>query len=286
MTENVYLSVCALYRNDADYLEEWLEFHRLVGVGRFILYNNFSEDDHRKVLAPYIEEQIVTLVEWPRPFFPIKDGMMEALRHCLREYGRHCRWMAFLDIDEFLFSPTGIALPELLVEYENYPGIGVNWAMFGTSGHVTKPPGLVIENYMRRTDNPQHNRRIKSIVQPAQVARCSLGPHYFFYKDGPAVDENKNPIVADFTDSVSFSRLRINHYWSKSEEEVRRKLDRWEDAGGNAWTPRPWNFFEQRDARFNEHPDDTILMYLPALKEALANRAQAREPGVAPGRDG
>ena len=35
---------------------EWVEFHRLVGVERFFLYNNFSEDNHMEVLAPYIEE--------------------------------------------------------------------------------------------------------------------------------------------------------------------------------------------------------------------------------------
>ena len=39
---------------------EWIEFHRLVGVERFFLYDNGSTDDHREVLAPYVEEGIVT----------------------------------------------------------------------------------------------------------------------------------------------------------------------------------------------------------------------------------
>ena len=41
-----YLAVCAIYRNEAPYLREWIEFHRLVGVERFFLYNNESTDDH------------------------------------------------------------------------------------------------------------------------------------------------------------------------------------------------------------------------------------------------
>jgi hypothetical protein len=32
-----YLAVCAIYRNEAEFLGEWLEFHRLAGVQRFFL---------------------------------------------------------------------------------------------------------------------------------------------------------------------------------------------------------------------------------------------------------
>src|SRR6185312_2800453 len=35
-----YLAACAIYRDEAEYLAEWLEFHRLVGFERFYLYNN------------------------------------------------------------------------------------------------------------------------------------------------------------------------------------------------------------------------------------------------------
>ena len=47
-----YLAACTIYRDDADYLPEWIEFHRLVGVERFFLYDNGSTDDHLEVLAP------------------------------------------------------------------------------------------------------------------------------------------------------------------------------------------------------------------------------------------
>ena len=49
-----YLAACTIYRDDAAYLAEWIEFHRLMGVERFFLYDNGSTDDHREVLAPYL----------------------------------------------------------------------------------------------------------------------------------------------------------------------------------------------------------------------------------------
>ena len=51
--EQPYLAACTIYRDAASYLAEWIEFHRLLGVERFFLYDNGSTDDHREVLAPY-----------------------------------------------------------------------------------------------------------------------------------------------------------------------------------------------------------------------------------------
>jgi len=274
-----YLSVCAMYRDQAEYLSEWIEFHRLVGAERFFLYDNLSRDDHRKVLEPYIEQGIVTLNDWPKPFFPVKEGMIKAYEHCLEEYGASSRWIAFIDIDEFLFSPTGRLVSELLVDYERWPAVAVNWAMFGTSGHRSKPPGLVIENYLQRTNRAGISRAFKSIVDPSRVARTG-NPHFFRYREGWAVDENGEPLKfsGGKTESVSFSKLRINHYWSKSEEECRKKFDLWEAGGGTAGgKPRRWEFFEAQAEMLNEQRDETILMYLPALRERLASLASGEE---------
>ena len=41
-----------MFHDEASYLREWIEFHRLVGVERFFLYDHESVDDSREVLAP------------------------------------------------------------------------------------------------------------------------------------------------------------------------------------------------------------------------------------------
>src|SRR3954454_3236476 len=131
-----YLSVCAIYLDEAPYLREWIEFHRLVGVERFYMYDHESTDDHLAVLAPYIENGTVVVQEWP-----IQPGQLEAYDHCVATHGDETRWIACIDIDEFLFSPTLRPVSEILPDYEQHPALAVNWAMFGTSGHLTKPEG-------------------------------------------------------------------------------------------------------------------------------------------------
>jgi glycosyl transferase family 92 len=263
-----YLSVCAIYRDEGPYLREWIEFHRLFGVERFYLYNNLSEDDHQEELAPYVADGTVVPFEWP--MFP---GQLQAYDHCLQEQRDESRWIAFIDLDEFLFSPTGQAVSEILPEFEEFPGVGVNCIAYGTSGHKTKPPGLVIENYVRRGVIERRNRIIKSIVDPTRAERSGNEPHYFRYRDfARAVNENKEPIKGSRTETLSCDRLRINHYITRSQEERDRKM-----AGPVAFTgkPKPAEGARERDRPLNEQFDDVIVRFAPAVRDALAARGAA-----------
>jgi hypothetical protein len=255
-----YLSVCAIYRNEAENLREWMEFHRLVGVERFFLYDNGSTDDHREVLAPYIDRGIVVHHDWP--LFP---GQFQAYDHCLEHHRHDSRWIAIHDVDEFLFSPDAATLPEVLVDYERHPAVGVNMMMFGTSGHRTRPPGLVLEQYVKREAAPWPF--IKNIVDPMRTVRC-INAHSFAYTYRTAVDENHEPIGPNRgrTQFTSVARLRINHYYLKSEEEARAKFERPMAIGGL----RPYDF-ETLSRDLNGESDETIVRFVPALREALAS---------------
>jgi len=249
-----YVSVCAIYRDEAPYLREWIEFHRLVGVERFFLYDNLSSDGHRDVLEPYVEQGIVVVHDWP-----LYPGQVEAYGHCVAEHRDDSRWIAFIDIDEYLFSPTGRPLPDVLRDYEDFPGVGVNWALFGPSGHVTKPPGTVVENYVWRLDM-RIGRAVKSVVNPRRAIDCKV--HMFRFDHLSTVDENGYPIGRNWTKSPSYERLRVNHYFTKSVEEYRERRAR---PDVSAWT---------RTAAIPTDPpgerDEAILRYLPELRAALA----------------
>ena len=275
MRAPAYLAACTIYRDDADYLAEWLEFHRLAGVERFFLYDNGSRDHHLDVLAPYLDEGVVTRHEWRAPFLG-RNGRPKALftafEHCAGAHRGDARWIAFLDVDEFLFSPAGAPVPEVLRDFEEFPGVVVSRAEFGPSGHATKPAGLVIESYVERiAPRPDDRTEYKSIVDPRRLAR-TLSAHSFRYTDGLPVDEERravNPLKRMTRKPVVWSRLRVHHYFSRSEEERRRKASMWAEAGSIRRVPAaPLHL--PRAVR-----DETLVAHAPAVREAIA-RAQAR----------
>jgi hypothetical protein len=162
-------------------------------------------------------------------------------------------------------------LPDVLAEYEQWPGVCVNHVDYGPSGHHERPAdGLVIENYLRRvrirTDARVH---YKTIVDPSRTLRC-IGSHGFAFREGHPVDENGCPLEYDnpvWMNPVSMSRLRINHYPMKSIADLRAKQTQWAGAGqgDSRWGPADP---ETLDALYGEY-DDSLLGYAPALREAL-----------------
>ena len=95
-----YLAICAIFKNEAAYLDEWLRFYDLVGVEHFYLYNNDSTDGHLAVLQRWIAAGKVTLHD-----IPGRAVQRLAVHHCLQTYRDQCAWLAHVDLDEFLFSP-------------------------------------------------------------------------------------------------------------------------------------------------------------------------------------
>lgn len=266
-----YLAVAVIAKDEARYIKEFVEFHLLAGVERFYFFDHESKDETRQVLEPYIDSGTVVYfsVSGPKMQFP---AYRKAIRYC-RKY---TRWLALIDADEFLFSPKG-DLKEALSEFEGEAGVGVNWVSFGPSGHDKRPEGLVIQNYKETFKDKDHlfNRHIKSIVDPKKVESIS-SPHYCRYKGGRlAVDENHEPIGNGeygtkgerfaFTEHNSCEKLRINHYITKSYEDLRAKGKRGYPDG------MPNNVFEESVKRFEVplRQDETIQSFVPALKEKM-----------------
>ncbi len=129
-----YLTACLIFKDAASYLDEWIRFHKRVGVEHFYLYDNDSEDNYESVIRRFIERGEITLHKWPGvgQHHPV-------IQHCLDQHRATSRWIAFLDDDEFLFPVAGDDLRETLSQYELFAGVAVSWLLFGSNGHLTPP---------------------------------------------------------------------------------------------------------------------------------------------------
>lgn len=211
------ISACMIFRDEAPYLKEWIEFHRLVGVEHFYLYNNLSQDNYQEVLQPYVNSGIVELIEWNQESHNV--GEWDAIQVAAYNDGfirarEKSKWLTILDSDEFLFPTVENNIPKFLKKYEknkDFGGLLVNWVGFGTSW-VAKIPDdkLMIETLTLCV--PSGNDHFKSIFLTKRVDHvCS--PHYVVYKNGfrhYTPDGGLPPFI-------QIDKIRINHYWSRDE---------------------------------------------------------------------
>jgi Glycosyltransferase family 92 len=287
-----YLSLCCIFKDEAPYLEEWLRFYDLVGVDHFYLYDNQSSDGFAPVLAPWVNAGRATVmgISGPAP-------QKKAYAHCLQTFANDNRWIAFLDMDEFLFSPMKESLKELLLEYETQPGVVANWVMFGPSGHQTKPAGLTTLNYTMRCDtnlrvidkqmlrslnmdpaDPQSYflicSHVKSIVDPRKVVSVQ-SPHHFKYVDDqvPVTAGGQPLVLAPFTFDVQIDRLRVNHYFSRSWEELSRKLSRGRSDIVGKYDPAQ---MIERTRMYDVVPDTTIFPLGLKVQSAMGSGVASR----------
>ena len=128
-------------KDEGKNLEEWLDFHRAVGVEHFYLYDNGSTDNTKELCA----------LQGDISYFYTDMDMcqMSCYFNAVTAFRDQSRWMAFIDLDEFLYSPKG-DLKEQLKGFEQFPGIAVNEVFYGSNGHETRPAYGVLRNYTKR----------------------------------------------------------------------------------------------------------------------------------------
>jgi hypothetical protein len=135
------------------------------------------------------------------------------------------------EIEKNYMNPIFATPCDDIQECDFIGGIGINWHVYGTSGHKTRCPGLLFENYRYRADNECNaNNLIKTICNPRVVSDI-VNPHYVIYiPDYCTVSENGSVIPHAFFFDSAYKKLCINHYKCKSEEEYLEKNKRgWPD---------------------------------------------------------
>lgn len=236
----IYLAVCAIAKNEGAYFDEWIEWHRAQGVEKFYIYDNDSTDNTATVLSKWVSEGVVEYIPWPG-----KKMQLPAYDDCIERHRLDVRWLAFIDLDEFIVPCDGGTVVDFLRTMEDFTALEVNWLIYGSGGEREKREGKVMERFKRHSrDDYFLNRHVKSIVDPRRVA-CMVGCHEAARLSGHSVDTLGRVNTRSFNHrEPAYGALRVNHYAVKSYDEFLEKR-----ARGRARTlsQRGMDYFERYD---------------------------------------
>lgn len=226
-TPRYYLAICAIAKNEGPYFKEWIEWHRGQGVNKFYIYDNESSDGTQDILQPYIESGVVLYKKWPG-----HRKQLAAYDDCLECHRFDARWIAFIDLDEFIVPVKDVSIPQFLSRFEGFAGVEVNWLIYGSGGQKAKTAGTMMERFKQHSVlNHRLNRHVKSIVNPRRVF-AMIGCHEAAKISGYIADSHGQPVKKNFRDrEPQQDIIRINHYAVRSYEEFIEKQARGRASG-------------------------------------------------------
>lgn len=269
------VSICAIFKNEALYLKEWIEYHKIVGVEHFYLYNNNSEDNYEEILKPYIADGSVTFTQWPQ-----NQAQMQCYHNAIERFAPETEWLSFIDIDEFIVPNITDNIYDFLKPFQkNRPVVIAYWRMFGTSGKISRDTNnLVTEDLTICWNKYVDIGKIffNTLFSFDKTEKHSQQLHHYCWaKKGNTVFPPVNifnKICIYGKNAVSNNvkadhfPLQINHYFTKTYNEYLHKK-----AKGDVYfkiNPHDEAYFYRHEMK-NQSTDHHIFKYLIKLKLAL-----------------
>jgi hypothetical protein len=222
------LAVVSMFHNCAPYIKEWVEYHRLLGVDHFWLYDDDSTDDWELELAPFIDSGLVEVFYWHagKPDWTI--GQIKAFQDGLKRGVGIAKWVTLLDQDEFILPMKDKSITECLEKrFSHAAAIYVNWRHFGTS-EITLADREPMLSRLVRCSSKSHPRNAvgKSILRPEWTKIDQLWTQHFCpLTDGFDYVNGDGEKTLTFRGSDLVSNdgkshtdyIRINHYAHRDE---------------------------------------------------------------------
>lgn len=224
-----YVAICAIVKDQGEDLMEWALYHKMIGIDTIYIHDHNSTIPLINEVLPLVKSGVVeyTYFKDPPPGSKL-NPQIYTYQQCLKKYRSKHRFIAFIDIDEFIVLNRGDGnqlLPDFLRRFENDVGaLGVNWRVMGSDKHKARPPGGALENYIScyPEEKESSQKHIKSIVNTKYNA-VPTNPHYFKTEGAGTVDYNGRIVTGPFNENPPLKDISLHHYFFKSEEDFHKK---------------------------------------------------------------
>ena len=207
------LAVVSFMKNTAANVKEWLDYHLLAGVDHFYIYDNDSLDGLEKTLQPYVDSGIVTYN------FYSGGKKIAAYNDAVNKYKFECRYMAFIDCEEFIFPKKNQTIVEVADEIlggkDNVGGFELNRYSYSTGMQASEIEGGLLDNLKRR--GRKAFEVSNTIVNPRKVD-FFFNTRYAVYFDGVfRINEYSGQVIEGAELTVA-DKIVVNSYKKEAEK--------------------------------------------------------------------
>lgn len=274
---NKRICIVAIVKDEEPFLDEWLFYHRLIGVDHFFLYDDDLAFPLRTLFKHHAD--YLTIIDWHGKDKELsgRNNQTKAYWHAIENYIRYYEWVAFIDADEFIVLPAwDDQIHKFLDEFEDASAISLNWHVFGHNGYYETPQGLITSSLTRRMQTPNVN--VKTITRTQNIVGIDTA-HFCKLNAGLWFDANHKSYNDDLYEGKT-ERGYINHYQCRSFKHWMSRVERGDVnySGNNITSEQMWRcdkelllkkFVESIAYNKNEYVDEYMLKFGFAIQKQI-----------------
>jgi len=270
--------IVAILKDEEPFVDEWIVYHRMLGVDHFFLYDDNPDFPLREILMPYSE--YVTVIDWSGmdKMFTGRCNQTKAYNHARNNYISAFDWVLFIDGDEFVTLNNHENIQDFLSDFDDYETVSLNWHVFGHNGFYDDPEGLITSSLTRRMFAP--SKMVKTFTRPQAIADIR-SPHCCILKYGKHADANANYYTETLYPGRT-SSARINHYQCRSFKNWMNRPHRGDAMSDDKNLPEEYKWRHSEDGCLrqfvetiakdkNEYVDREMLKYRDPLTKKIKN---------------
>jgi hypothetical protein len=261
--------IVTIIKYDHSYLKEFIDYHSMIGVSKFIIYNNGTQikEDYPNCVIIDFPGDVIKRTAYSHFTINVLNSIEED-------------WILFIDSNEFLVPKKNITIQKFIEEqqaihklntneYEELKSIGIIKKIFSTNGHINKPDNETYLNYTLSKTTFE----IKTIIHK-EILKKNINRKIF---------DNLNNILntAKIIDDTNI--ICINHYlrsWSELIYKIKhhKRLE----------SHHKYNFLEfsddgfglSKDCNFKRDIDILKLLSIKIFKEPIIHENDDEEEQV------
>ena len=244
--------LCCIGRLENQYIREYVEYYKDLGVTNICLYdNNYNgEERFEDVIGDYIDSGFVILKDKRNE----KGCQMRVYMECYKEYKNSYDWIMFFDCDEFLTftDPETKNLEQALSDsrFSCFDMIHVNWMIYTDNGMIYNNHEPLLKRFTVRKEPlnimiPHTHYQLNGFCKP--IIKGGLSEVVFKNPHSPSnisscCNNIGKPVEGDSrTCECNFDNMYLRHFRSKTLEEFLIKAKR-------CYPDKIYNFIQQQDA--------------------------------------
>lgn len=255
------LSVLAMFKNETDIIQSWIDHYLAEGVEHFYLIDNGSTDDTMNKIYRY--EKYVSLIKDTRRM-PTQTQTCLMNDLYLKKIKDETEWIIVCDIDEYIYARNEcVQIMDVLKKLpRNVDKIWLPWKCFGSNGHVKQPKDVIPSFTKRQTDISIQMDHGKVIFKTKHLVNIlSAGNEVDLRHNNSYYLCNGERFGKCKSNDPVFSKLdlHLNHYMLMSEEYYSQiKCVRGGGESGHTTNKFTMPVFHTMNETFNEIEDTEL----------------------------